>query len=101
MATSFKQFRNIPHITLCNKTCLLKSDEHKNILVKFMSKTRTGTGLLTWPRQDNICWVPFPNVLCCLPALTLCGSSAQQYKNDDAQIARCKELFALQEAANN
>jgi len=35
------------------------------------------------------------------PAPTFCGSSVQQYKYDDAQIARCKELFALQEAANN
>jgi len=76
-------------------------DEHKDILVKFTSKTRTGTGILTWSCRDDISWVPFPNLLCCLPAPTLCGSRARQYKYDDAQIAHCKELFALQEAANN
>jgi hypothetical protein len=68
-----------------------RSDEQKDILVKFMNKTRSN--LLTWPRRDDICWVPFTNVLCCLPPPALCGSSARQYKYDDTQFTTCQKLF--------
>jgi len=68
-----------------------RSDEQKDILVKFMNKTRSN--LLTWPRRDDICWVPFTNVLCCLPPPALCGSRARQYKYDDTQFTTCQKLF--------
>ncbi len=68
-----------------------RSDEHQDILVKFMSRSHTNK--LTWPRRDDICWVPFVNVLCCLPPPRLCGSSARQYCYDDAQFANCKKQF--------
>jgi hypothetical protein len=68
--------------------CIIeRSDEHKDILVKFMSKTKTN--MLSWPRRDDICWVPFNNVLFCLPAPTLCGSSGLQYKYADTDIVKC------------
>jgi len=69
-----------------------RSDEQKDILVKFMSRTRGN--MFLWPRRDDICWVPFTNVLCCMSAPTLCGSTARQYSYSDEQVLKCDKLFA-------
>ena len=67
------------------------SDEHQDILVKFMN--RTPTNRLTWPHREDICWIPFTNVLCNLPLPMLSGSSARQYIYDDEHFDNCKKLF--------
>ena len=56
---------------------LERSDEHQDILMKFMNKSKTK--ILIWPHRDDICWVPITNELCTLSPPMMYGSSARQY----------------------
>ena len=79
--------------------CIMeRSDEHEDIMVRFMSRARENT--FFWPQRDDVCWLPFTNVICRLPPPTLSGSSARQYRYEDAQVLNCQTLFARRQAAN-
>ena len=72
--------------------CIIeRSDEDQDILVKFMNKSRTN--ILTWPRRDDTCWVPITNLLCFLSPPMMYGSSARQYRYDEADFVKCTKLF--------
>ena len=62
-----------------------RSDEGEDILVKFMKTTQSKESYrLTWPRQDDTCWVPFQHVLCFIPAPQALSNSARQYQLDNS-----------------
>ena len=48
---------------------IIDCSDEEDIQVKFMSSTqRSGSYRLTWPRHDNVCWVPFRHIICMVPA---------------------------------
>ena len=56
-----------------------KSEEYKDIYVKFMR--RFNTVMLLWPQDyGNECWIPFYDVLCIISSPELQGYRAGQYK---------------------
>ena len=61
-----------------------RSDQHKDVFVKFMQ--RTSANILSWPRREDKCWIPYTHVLCCLSAPLPSGSSARQYRYDEQTI---------------
>ena len=64
-----------------------RSDEAADVQVKFMASTqRSGGYRLTWPRHDDICWIPFQHVICTVPAPEAFGSGARQYQLDDSTV---------------
>ena len=72
-----------------------RSDEAEDIQVKFMTSTqRSGSYRLTWPRHDDICWIPFQHVICIVPAPQTFGSGARQYQLDDSMLKIVKAKFS-------
>jgi len=72
-----------------------RSDEAEDIQVKFMTSTqRSGSYRLTWPRHDDICWIPFQHVICIVPAPQAFGSGARQYQLDDSMLKIVKAKFS-------
>lgn len=61
-----------------------RSDQHEDVFVKFMQ--RTSANILSWPRREDKCWIPYTHVLCCLSAPLPSGSSARQYRYDEQTI---------------
>jgi len=71
-----------------------RSDEGEDIQVKFMASTqRSGGYRLTWPRHDDVCWIPFQHVICTVPAPQAYGSGARQYQLDDLVVKTITAKF--------
>ena len=51
---------------------------HKDIEIKFMHPPCLSRSY-TWPRREDICWVPITNILCLLKTLYLITATARQY----------------------
>ncbi len=82
--------------------CVLEfSDEHQDINVDFMKRSRTG--LLNWPsesRRDR-CWVPLQHVLCLISAPELQGQSARFYKLSPSDDNRIQQSFSKFQAESD
>ena len=73
--------------------CILeKCDEEKDLLVKFMHRN-VSSDILSWPRRDDKCWVPYTHILCSLSGPLLRGSSGRQYKCEDSELSKARVLF--------
>lgn len=60
-----------------------RSDENCDVFVNFMTWSKAR--LLSWPAsvRQNVCWVPFQNIMCTVSAPELQGYSARFYKLAD------------------
>ena len=43
-----------------------RSDECEDVKVRFTNHSKC-SGMLTWPRLDDVCWIPFQHILCIIP----------------------------------
>ena len=72
------------------------SDECEDVKVRFMNRSKR-SGMLTWPRLDDICWIPFQHILGIIPAPEAYGRGARMYKlqkNTNDAISRKFDDFA-------
>ena len=70
-----------------------RSEEHSDVLVSFMKKSRND--LFSGParsRKDE-CWIHSQHILCLISAPTVQGSSAQHYVLSQSDLNKIKTIY--------
>ena len=71
-----------------------RSDEHSDVIVSFMKRSKCNTFSTPAISKKDECWVPFQHIICTVDAPSVQGTTARLYTVNPADLQKIRTFFS-------